>query len=279
MVVDMESSDDTIKIAKKYATVIYTIPATDGKGKAIGIVEQVRNQFLAKVKTEWTLIVDSDEEIPATLASKIQELILTQSVNGYRIPRKNVIFGKWIEHTGFWPDYIVRLFRTGKGKHPETIHDQLEVNGAVEDLPIDSDLAILHHHYTSVEQFLMRMNVYTTFEAQRYFAQVPAADRQRPDFFKSFFDQFFSRFFASEGYMDGSHGLVLSLLLAVSSLATQMKIWETMKLEEPVDIEDVEVSINDACRASLYWEANEKLKGERNLLKKIGYLIQRKFNS
>src|SRR5258708_29144379 len=102
-VIDMDSSDGTIEIAKKHGAKIFSLRATHA------YADPIRNEYLQKVKTDWTIIVDSDEEVPPTLAEKLKELMLVAGVNGYSIPRKNIIFDKWIEHTGYWPDYIVRF--------------------------------------------------------------------------------------------------------------------------------------------------------------------------
>jgi hypothetical protein len=97
--------------------------------------------------------------------------------------------------------------------------------------------------------------------------------------FQAFFDEFFRRFFSDQGYKDGSHGLVISLLQAIYMMVVQMKLWEKTKMDELVSIDDVEATINDACSDAMYWVSNEKIQRERNIMKKIGYKIKRKMNS
>src|SRR5258708_6211555 len=75
-VVDMESTDRSVTIANKYGAKVFNVKTPAGGGGAI--VEQVRQQFLEKVKSDWTLIVDSDEEVPVTLANKLRELTRVQ---------------------------------------------------------------------------------------------------------------------------------------------------------------------------------------------------------
>lgn len=267
-VVDMESSDETIAIAKKYKTTIF-------HEKQIQFADPVRDKYLQKVKTDWTIIVDSDEEIPKTLAEKISELMMTAGIDGYNLPRKNIIFGKWIEHTGFWPDYILRLFRTGKGIYPPTVHSQPHVAGRVENVTAQADFAILHHHYDSIEQFLMRLNVYTSLEVEKRKGE----SSKKYDFLKAFFDQFFTRFFAEKGYKDGVHGLTLSLLMGVYMMVVQMKLWERQKEEFSLTLDDVEHSINDGCAGTMYWVANEKIMVEKNILKRIVHTLRRRIHS
>jgi (heptosyl)LPS beta-1,4-glucosyltransferase len=264
-VIDMESSDDTLAIAKKHKTTIF-------HEKQIKFADPIRNKYLEKVKTEWTFIIDSDEEVPATLAERIHQSMMTQGVNGYKIPRANIIFGKWIEHTGFWPDYIVRLFRTGKCVYPAYVHGQPIIEGVTQALEARQEYALIHHHYDSVEQYLMRLNVYTTLEVEK-------TDLQATGFLNAFFDEFYRRFFASQGYKDGAHGLVISLLQAIYMMVVQMKLWEKTKRAVPVSIDDVEATINDACSDAMYWSANEKINAEPNMMRKIGYKIKRKLHT
>lgn len=269
-VVDMESSDETLAIAKKYKATIF-------HEKAIRFADPIRNTYMQKVKTEWTLIVDSDEEVPPTLSKKLQEVSLTTGINGYKIPRANIIFDKWIEHTGFWPDYIVRFFRTGACTYPPYVHAQPIIDGVTETIEAKHDYALVHHHYQSIEQYLMRLNVYTSLEVEKVSIQDSAITSG--SFIKSFFDEFFRRFFEQKGYLDGGHGLVISLLQAVYMMVVQMKLWEKSKKQMHFSMDDLERSVNTACSDTMYWVANEKVASEKNPVKKIGWKIRRKLNS
>ncbi len=264
-VVDMESSDETLTIAKKHKATIF-------HEKQIKFADPIRNKYLEKVKTEWTLIVDSDEEVPETLAERLHQSMMTKGVNGYRIARANIIFGKWIEHTGFWPDYIVRFFRTGKCTYPPYVHGQPVIEGVTETIEARKEYALIHHHYDSIEQYLMRLNVYTSLEVEKQ-------ELQPTSFLQAFFDEFYRRLFAQEGYKDGTHGLVISLLQAIYMMVVQMKLWEKNKKEIGFSVDDVEATINQACSHSMYWSANEKMKFEHSPFKRLGYKIKRKLNT
>ena len=97
VMIDMGSKDKTIQEAQKYNTTIYQHPYTH-------FVEPARNFGISKAKYEWVLIVDADEEIPKTLSRFLQKASNENIFDYYRIPRKNIIFGKWIKHTGWWPE-------------------------------------------------------------------------------------------------------------------------------------------------------------------------------
>jgi len=270
-VIDMESSDNTLTIAKKYATKIYAVKAN------LPYADPIRDQFLQKVKTDWALIVDSDEEVSATLATRLQEAMLTQSVDAYEIPRLNMIFGQEIYHTGFWPDYIIRLIRKGKGTYPPTVHAQPIISGTVAQLPADPEGALIHHHYESIEVFLSRLNAYTSLEVEKLLQVQPTYTPF--DAMRAFFDQFNTRFFAQQGYKDGATGFTLSLLMGIYSMVAVLKAWEKTKGTEKIDLEEVEAEVADACRKTSYWVANEELGMKKNVVSKVNLRLRRKLNS
>lgn len=270
-VVDMGSVDKTVEIAKKYGAKIYEVKSN------LPYADPIRNEYLKKVKTDWTLIVDSDEEVPPTLAEKLKELMVAGAVNGYSLPRKNVVFGKWMEHTGYWPDYIVRFFRTGQATYPPQVHAQPIVDGRHEFLLPEERYALVHHHYPTIFEFLNRMNVYTSLEVEKL---TKAGRSYSPtEALKEFFAELHRRFFQMEGYKDGSYGLVLSLLSGVYQLVAYLKAWEVNKSETPVDLEDVEAEVAAGCDATSYWVANEKLSTEKRPLSKLGLKLRRKLHS
>ena len=275
-VVDMESTDSTTTIATRYGAKVYAVkvPASSGEGM---IVEQVRQQFLEKVKTDWTLIVDSDEEVPVTLVAKLRELMMSSGTVAYNLARRNIIFGKKMEYTGYWPDYILRFFRTGQLIHPTEIHVQPIANGKVESLPASDEFALIHHHYQSISEFMDRLNKYTTFEAEKM--AKTKSDASPLDALQAFFAQFHTRFFAQQGYKDGSTGFTISLLLAVYSLVATLKVWEKTKNETSINLGNVEATVTDACEATSYWVANEELNSPKNPVQKIGLKIRRKLHS
>ncbi|MGH7246419.1 MAG: glycosyltransferase family 2 protein, partial [Candidatus Levyibacteriota bacterium] len=101
IVVDNSSTDKTVAVAKKYTKNIFSQknnPQT---------VDLQKNTGFEKATGEWILSLDADERVTPELASELKEVIHQSGVEivGYWIPRKNIIFGKWIEHTGWYPDY------------------------------------------------------------------------------------------------------------------------------------------------------------------------------
>lgn len=215
VVVDNSSTDATVQIAKKYTKKIFT-----QKNDPLHIDTQ-KNFGFGKAKSEWILSLDADERIPEELAQEIKEKVKDSIYNGYKIPRKNIIFGKWIEHSFFWPDHQVRLFRRGKGKYvSEEVHKQLEIEGQIGIL----EQPFIHENYQSVSQYLQKMDRYTENEAEALvkknirFHRTDAITLPVRDFLKTFFLQ--------EGYKDGIHGLVISILQSFYTFLVWAKVWE-----------------------------------------------------
>lgn len=253
VVVDMESSDSTVSIAKKAGAKVYS-------HKPTGYVEPARNFAIGKTTSEWVFILDADEEVGSDLAKKIKNIAKdNKSADFYRVPRRNMVFGKWLKHSRWWPDYNIRLFRKGSVIWSEIIHSVPETRGRGEDLPEQEKYAILHHHYSTVSQYLERMLRYTTIQAQDlvrsgYVFEWADAIR-RP------MSEFLSRFFAGDGYKDGVHGLILSLLQAFSELVLVVKVWEIQKFR---DSEIPPKALNDTfAKAEFeldYWLQNKKIR-------------------
>ncbi|PIP57897.1 hypothetical protein COX03_00600 [Candidatus Woesebacteria bacterium CG22_combo_CG10-13_8_21_14_all_39_10] len=229
VVCDMESSDKTVDVAKKLGAKVYN-------HKKEKYVELVRNFMVSKVedgersRTNWILILDPDEEITSKLSSKLKEIIKHPQADYFRIPRKNIIFGKWIKHTNWWPDYNVRFFKKGFVSWNEVIHSVPMTQGKGIDLPEKEEYAIIHKSYKTISNYFEKILRYT--DAQRDNLLNAGYVFSWKDLVKKPLAEFLSRYFASEGYKDGVHGLALSLLQSFSELTLYLKVWEKQGFDD-----------------------------------------------
>lgn len=231
IVCDENSTDNSIDLAKKYGAKVIT-------HERVQYVELVRNFEVAKATGDWILVVDPDEEISDALGKKILDVIKDPKADYYYIPRKNIIFGKWMVNSRWWPDMNLRLFKRGSVSWTDVIHKQPLAKGVGLSFAVEEDLAIIHHHYDSVEQYIERMNRYTTQQAKAKVAEDYEFKWQ--DLINKPVDEFLSRYFFGKGYKDGIHGLALSLLQAFSELVVYLKIWQDLKFK------DGQISVTDA---------------------------------
>ena len=266
VVVDNSSNDSTLEIAKKYTDKVFT-----QKNNPTAIDLQ-KNFGFEKATNEWILSIDADEEVSNELAEEIRHILNAKpssmaSINGFWIPRKNFMFGKWIkENTGWYPDYQLRLFRKGQGKYvSKTVHKDLFVEGETEKLKEH----IIHHNYDSIEQYVKKILNYAPNEAEEYL---------RNGYKFSYFDvirfplnDFMAWFFARKGYKDGFHGLVLALMQAFYHFLVFAFIWEKQGFKEYDKddfLKDTEKEFSKAGKEILYWVSREKLEALKNPLRR-----------
>lgn len=218
LVCDMYSDDNTAVIAKKLgAKIIFH--------KRVGFVEPARNFAISKAEGEWVLILDADEEISDGLKDKIQEIVSKESVLTHvEIPRQNIIFGKALKAAMWWPDYNIRLFKKNAVTWGNKIHSKPKTEGQGLRLGEMERLAIIHHHYSTVSQFLQRMDRYTTIQAKEI--KESGYEFNWKDLINKPLGEFLSRFFANRGFEDGLHGFALSFLQAFSHFIMYLKVWE-----------------------------------------------------
>ncbi|KKR11451.1 MAG: Glycosyl transferase family 2 [Candidatus Woesebacteria bacterium GW2011_GWA1_39_21] len=262
VVVDMYSDDDTVVLAKKAGAKVY-------QHKRMGYVEPARNYAIEKATGDWILILDADEEIPKSLTEKLKKLVETpKSYDYFRVPRKNIIFGKWIKHSNWWPDYNIRFFKKGFVSWNEIIHSVPVTCGNGADLEVDEKNAIVHHNYSTIEQYIDRLNRYSSH--QKTALLKGGYKFTWKDLIREPMHEFLRRYFQGEGYKDGLHGLSLSLLQAFSELTVYLKVWQEEKFkDEKATVENVTVVVKESQREMNYWVADTLYKIDNSLVQKI----------
>ena len=265
IVVDMESVDSTKKIAKKFGAKVYDHKLTN-------YVEPARNYAIDKATGDWIFILDADEEVPGTLVSKLRRLSKNETIDFFRIPRRNKIFGKWIRHSRWWPDYNIRFFKKDSVVWGNIIHSVPTTKGDGFDIEAKKEFAITHHHYQSVEQYIDRMNRYTTQHAL-----LKIEDNYKfswRDVVKRPVGEFLSRYFFGKGYKDGLHGLALSGLQGFSELVMYLKIWQFEGFKkQQLDLTKVVAEMRKTDSEKRYWQADAMAKETRSVVE----IVKRKF--
>lgn len=220
VVIDMGSEDETLEVAKKSGAKIL-------EHELAPYVELVRNWSVEKATGDWVLVLDPDERIPKTLAKRFQDIVKEKKFEAVSIPRKNIIFGRFIRHTNWWPDYHVRFFKKGKVSWSNKIHQHPEVKGEILKLPAQEELAIEHLNYDSVSEFLSRQNRYSEVLAQNYYDE-----GEKFSWFNFFWRPTrisLQRYLRHVGFLDGFYGLALCFLAVIAQISTEVKLWEKTK--------------------------------------------------
>lgn len=246
VVCDMYSDDKTVELAKKLGAKVFEHKKTD-------YVEPARNFAISHALGDWILILDADEEIPKPLGEKLREMVNKPIVAEYvQIPRKNIIFGKWMKASMWWPDHNIRFFKKGTVVWSDKIHSNPQTTGEGIKLEAQEENSIVHYHYDSISQFFERMDRYSTIQAKEL--KAAGLKFNWEDLFKKPLGEFLSRYFANRGFEDGLHGLALSFLQGFSFLLVYLKLWEMEGFkQENVGFSDVKHVSRGLGEQVRYW--------------------------
>ncbi len=216
IVVDAESIDKTVQIAREFTDRVYVRPWA-------GFAAQ-KNFGLAQATGEWILSLDADEEVPRELRGEIEAVLAGGDCAGYRMPRRNLFWGRWIRHGGLYPDWQLRLFRRGRGRFVErAVHESVQVQGDVGRLRG----ALVHQSYADIADFLARADRYSTLAAEEWARSGrpvrPADLLLRPA------GRFLAMYLTRAGFLDGWRGFLLAVLYAYYVFIRSAKVWERVR--------------------------------------------------
>lgn len=216
VVVDGESTDGTVDIARRYTTKVITHPWQ-------GYVRQ-RRVALSHLESDWVLMLDADEVVSPGLAAEIQELVRKdEATSGCLIARHNYFLGKWIRGCGWYPDYQLKLFRKRDAVFNEVeVHEGAVVGGKVKTLRGHID------HYTAptLTHYLERFNAYTSLEVANRLAGGGKDNGGWGEMVGSTAVHFWKTFVRRKGYRDGLRGFLISILSSMYKGVTYAKVWE-----------------------------------------------------
>jgi (heptosyl)LPS beta-1,4-glucosyltransferase len=270
VLVDNNSSDKTCAEAGKYQVKIY-------HRKNNPMLNINKNYGFGVASSDWVLCLDADEEIPVDLAREIRHVITHEKkISGYWIARKNIIFGKWIEHGLWWPDKQLRLFRKGRGQYPcKHVHEYLEVQGITSQLTHP----FIHYNYETISQFIRKMDtIYTENEVQQL-----VATHYQPTWYDAIrfpISDFVKVYLAEEAYKDGLHGLVISMLQAFYSFIVFAKLWEHHRFEErTITLDSVENELQRSAKEVSYWTLTSQIKNSSSPIKRVWCKLLRRLKT
>lgn len=217
IVVDSGSSDSTPDLARKYTDRVF-YHEMKGHGPQL-------NWGIGKCRYDWILSLDADETISPELRSQIANLNPGDEVAGYWFNRITNYLGRWIRHSGWYPQYILRLFNKNFGKcNDAAIHKSIIVQGNTEKLSGD----ILHYSYRNLSHHLVKIDEYTSKMAEEKFNS-----GCRFNLFKAIFApsaEFLKKYIMKRGFLDGFAGFAVAMTSANYTFLKQAKLYEFQKL-------------------------------------------------
>lgn len=221
ILIDMASGVNLTPLAHRYQAKIYP-------HELIPVVEPARNFGISKATCDWVLLLDPDERLTPELKLELKRISNRDDIDYVRIPRKNIIFKKWLHYSGSWPDYLIRFFRKGTVTWSSKIHSQPNLRGNGLSLQEEPDFAIKHYNYKSVSAYLSKALRYSHKKAKELL-QNQNYHFKLADLLLKPIQEFNSRYFNQKGYKDGLPGLVFCLLQASQEILIYSLVWDQSK--------------------------------------------------
>jgi glycosyltransferase involved in cell wall biosynthesis len=216
VVVDSGSTDGTRDIARGLGARVADAPWP-------GNFSMQRNRAESFAACEWILQLDADEVVTPGLADELRGFFrsgLPATHPCGRMPRKEIIFGKWIRHGGWYPQYKLRLYRKGAGSWTGRVHEKYETAGPVHTFANP----IVHDSYRDIAVFVEKFNRYSSIDAEEDFAAGRQFRLHR--LLLAPLERFFGRYVRHRGYRDGFHGFALAALIGLNYFLRNLKLWE-----------------------------------------------------
>ncbi len=212
VVIDDNSSDKTISLAKKIGAKIY-------KRSLNNNFSEQRNFGLSQAKGDWVLFIDADEVVDDDLRKEIESRIEDVSFDGFYIKRQYFFLGRKILHGEIGQTWLLRLGRRGKGKWSRSVHEEWNIEGNVERL----NNAILHYQNKTIFDFVSDINRYSEIHAlenikeKKYFNFLFVVFHPIGKFFVNYILRF--------GFLDGTAGFVIAAFMSFHSFLSWSRLW------------------------------------------------------
>ena len=216
VVVDSGSTDRTAEIARELGAKVTVTDDWPGFGPQ-------KNRALDLATGDWVLSLDADEWLTAESAEEIRRVISASPADtaAFRMPRRSSFCGRFLRHSGWWPDYVVRLFRRGRARFSDdSVHERVMADGAVDTLREP----IMHETFVDLEDLVGKMNRYSTLTAQRL-----QRDGKRAGLAEAVLRAvwaFLRTYVFRAGFLDGREGFMLAVATAEGTYYRYVKLMQ-----------------------------------------------------
>ncbi len=213
VVLDSESSDGTAELCREFTPQVETVRDWPGFGP-------LKNRALERARGEWVLSIDADEWVTPALRAEIEAAVREPGAPAaFRMPRRSSYCGRVIRHSGWWPDYVTRLFRRGRARFSDDrVHERLQVDGGVGTLA----QPLLHEAFRDLEQVLGKVNAYSSEGAQALRERGARATLAAAVAHGAW--TFFRTYCLRAGFLDGREGFMLAVSNAEGTYYRYLKL-------------------------------------------------------
>jgi len=215
LVIDSFSKDETCNICRSYGARIL-------EHKFNNYTEQ-KNFAAQAAQYNHILSIDADEELSDVLIKEIQRVKSDFQADGYRFNRLNNYCGKWIHHSGWYPDRKLRLYDRTKGSWEGLyIHEKIELRqGSIVGF-LKGDL--LHYTYYTIQEHIAQANKFSGIGASSAISKGRKSNLLKVILFP--FWRFLKNYFIRLGFLDGYYGLVVCLIISHENFLKYAKMIE-----------------------------------------------------
>jgi len=216
VIVDSGSHDNTEQIAQQYGAKFYTHKNWQGFGKQ-------RQLAQSYVSSDYILWLDADERVGPELKQSILQAVAKNEPNTvYQIARLSTVFGREIRHSGWYPDYVVRLYPTQFAQYgDELVHERVHYPEGAKEQKLNGDLA--HFTYKSIHHYLVKSANYAQAWATQRHANGKKASLWQG--VSHALGCFIKMYFLKAGFLDGKQGFLLAVLSAHSTFVKYADLW------------------------------------------------------
>jgi glycosyltransferase involved in cell wall biosynthesis len=221
IVVDSQSIDATVAIAQQHGAKVAQPADWPGFGLQ-------KNRALDLATCDWVFSIDADERVTPGLAAEIKRVLQASDANAsYKLPRLSSYCGKFIHHSGWQPDYVLRLFKRGTAKFSDDlVHERVVTEQKV----VALQHHLLHYSYLNFSQVLSKVDAYSSASAKQAYARGKRSSVAGALGHGAW--AFFRTYVIRRGFLDGAHGLALSISNAETSYYKYLKLWHMQQVEE-----------------------------------------------
>ncbi|PMS08922.1 glycosyltransferase family 2 protein, partial [Trinickia caryophylli] len=218
VLVDGGSHDATVAIARAHGARVIEAPDWPGFGPQ-------KNRALAALSTDWVLSIDTDEVVTPELARAIVEAIGSAHANIYALDRLSSFCGTWVRHSGWYPDWVPRLFRRDAARFSDDlVHERLVFEGPAARLAGK----LLHYSYEDFETVLRKLDAYSSAGAQQRLAAGKSAGFAQALWRGAW--AFVRTYVLRLGFLDGRTGFMIAVFNAQTVYYRFLKLaWATRR--------------------------------------------------
>ncbi|WP_042884518.1 glycosyltransferase family 2 protein [Cupriavidus necator] len=212
IIVDWASTDDTVAIARAAGATVIQTEAWPGFGPQ-------KNRAVEAASGDWILSLDADERVTPALRDEILAQLQQPGAQALALPRLSAFCGTFVRHAGWYPDYVTRVFRKGRGRFTDDlVHEHLKVDDPL----VHLKEPLVHYSYRSLSDVLRKIDAYSSAGAQQAYARgkrssvASAAGHGLWAFVRTYF--------LKRGFLDGSAGFGVALMNAQASYYKYAKL-------------------------------------------------------